>query len=172
MCGQTGGLQLTTNTAHPIKLRTYTNEYAGTPASLQILGSGTRDVEILAPLRVNSTSSTFNNNVIIGAPKLLADTALTVMAGARIDGNLNVVGSLTVEGFIAAKPFVSLRVATGVVIGTTPSTGTILGTIGTPGPVGLTQYGFLTNVSVARGSSTATNYFIYTFTLGTPTLWD
>ena len=63
---------------------------------MQVLGSGTRDVEILTPLHVKGTSTTFNNNVIVGATKLLADTALTVLTGARIDGNLTVAGSLRI----------------------------------------------------------------------------
>ena len=63
-----------------------------------ILGSGTRDVEILAPLIVKGTTSTFNNGVIVGATKLLAETALSVAASASIAGNLTVAGSLTVGG--------------------------------------------------------------------------
>ena len=63
-------------------------------------------------------------------------------------------GNLTVNGFIAAKPYASLRVGTS---GGTPSTGTIAGTIGTPGTVRLIQYGFVTNVSVARGAAATTN---------------
>ena len=47
-------------------------------------------------------------------------------------------GNLTVNGFIAAKTYASLRVGTS---GGTPSTGTIAGTIGTPGTVSLIQYG-------------------------------
>ena len=73
-------------------------------------------------------------------------------------------GNLTVNGFIAAKPYASLRVSTA---GGTPSTGTTVGTIGTPGTVSLVQYGFLTNVSVARGTVATTNLFLYSFTLPT-----
>ena len=73
-------------------------------------------------------------------------------------------GNLSVVGFIDARPFASLRVGTS---GGTPSTGTIAGTIGTPGTVSLIQYGFLTNVSVARGTVATTNLFLYSFTLPT-----
>ena len=74
------------------------------------------------------------------------------------------VGNLSVGGFIDARPFASLRVATA---GGTPSTGTTVGTIGTPGTTTLVQYGFLTNVSVARGTVATTNLFLYSFTLPT-----
>ena len=72
-------------------------------------------------------------------------------------------GNLTVSGFIAAKPYASLRVATA---GGTPSTGTAVGAIGTPGTVSLFQYGFLTSVSLSRGT-VATTIFLYLFTLPT-----
>ena len=55
-CGQSAGLNLLTNTAHPIKFTTYNGEVAGVSASMQILGTGTRAVEILAPLTVAQTS--------------------------------------------------------------------------------------------------------------------
>jgi hypothetical protein len=97
------GFNLRTNTATAI---TFQTGGFSTVASLQILGTGTRDVQIIAPLRVNGTLSTFNNNVTIGATKLLADTALTVTAGARIDGNLSVGGNLTVSGTTSfANPY-------------------------------------------------------------------
>ena len=47
------------------------------------------------------------------------------------------------------------------------STGTTVGTIGTTGTVSLFQYGFLTNVSVARGTVATSNLFLYSFTLPT-----
>ena len=73
-------------------------------------------------------------------------------------------GNLTGNGFIAAKPYASLRVGTS---GGTPSTGTTVGTIGTPGTTNLVQYGFLTNVSLSRGIVGTTNLFLYSFTLPT-----
>ena len=94
----------------------------------------------------------------------MTETALFVEAGGRFAGNLIVIGNLSVDGYIAAKPFASLRVSTA---GGTPSTGTTMGTIGTPGTVTLVQYGFLTNVSVARGTVATTNLFLYSFTLPT-----
>ena len=42
-----------------------------------------------------------------------------------------------------------------------------MGLIGTPGTVNLTQYGFLTTVSVSRGTVGTTNLFLYLFTLPT-----
>ena len=85
----------------------------------------------------------------------------------QVEDNLTIDGNLTVNGFISARPYASLRVLTGTTVGTTPSTGTAVGTIGTPGPVSLTQCGFLTNVSVARGTVGGTNTFLYTFTMPT-----
>ena len=72
------------------------------------------------------------------------------------------IGNLIVNGYISAKPYASLRVATA---GGIPSTGTAVGTIGTPGPVSLIQYGFLTNVSASRGAVSTVNVFLYSFTL-------
>ena len=73
-------------------------------------------------------------------------------------------GNLTVNGFIVAKPYASLRVATA---GGTPSIGTTAGAIGTTGTVSLVQYGFLTNVSLSRGTAATTNTFLHLFTLPT-----
>jgi hypothetical protein len=73
---------------------------------MQVLGSGTRDVEILAPLVVKGTTSTFNDSVIVGTTKLLAETALSVAASASIAGNLSVTGNLTVNGTTSfANPY-------------------------------------------------------------------
>ena len=128
--GQNVGMFLHTRTNHPITFQTYSDQPATTVIpSMKILSTGTRDVEINAPLIVN-------NNV-------------------------------TINGFLAAKPYVSLRVLTSTATPAVASTGTTAGSIGTPGTVSLTQYGFLTNVSVARGTVATTNLFTYTFTLPT-----
>jgi hypothetical protein len=76
-------------------------------------------------------------------------------------------GNLVVAGYMSAKPFVSLRVAT---TGGIPSTGTTTNpmTIGTVGTTTLAQYGFITNATVARGTVGATNAFLYTFSWATP----
>jgi hypothetical protein len=141
--GQLGGLNLRTNTAHPIQSTTYTGEEGGAPTSMKILANATRDVEILSPLNIKSLSTVIDNGVTIG-------------------------GNLTVSGFTNTKPYASLRVTTtGGGTFATPSTGTTVETIGTPGAVTLVQYGFLTNVSVARGSTGTTNLFLYSFTLPT-----
>jgi hypothetical protein len=83
-----------------------------------------------------------------------------------VTGNTTIGGNLTLTGYLAAKPFVSLRVATGAGTATTISAG--LPVIGTPGFSILTQYGYIQNVSLARGTAGATNAFIYTFTWTTP----
>jgi hypothetical protein len=79
-----------------------------------------------------------------------------------VTGNTTIGGNLTLTGYLAAKPFVSLRVLTG---GGTPSTATV---IGTPGVSLVTPYGYIPTVTVARGTAGATNAFIYAFTWTTP----
>ena len=189
--GQAAGLNLTTNTAHPIKFTTYTNEFIGVPASMQILGTGTRDVEISAPLTVSGTS-TFTGQVILNNTLMLTNMKPAGSGGLNIlkldgtpaakihatgtaqfysnvlaDGNLTVAGDLTVSGFTSAKPFASLRVITSTALPAVASTGTTAALIGTPGTVSLTQYGFLTNVSCSRGVPATANLFLYSFTMPT-----
>jgi hypothetical protein len=84
-----------------------------------------------------------------------------------VTGNTTIGGNLTLTGYLAAKPFVSLRVITG---GGTPSTVNTSGVtiIGTPGASLVTPYGYNSNVTIARGTAGATNAFIYTFTWTTP----
>ena len=79
-----------------------------------------------------------------------------------VTGNTTIGGNLTLTGYLAAKPFVSLRVVTG---GGTPSTATVIGTAGLSV---LNQYGFIQNVTLARGTAGGVNAFIYTFTWATP----
>jgi hypothetical protein len=131
--GQLGGINLRTNTAHPIQFATYTNE-AGATTSMKILANATRDVEILAPLNIKSLSTVIDNGVTIG-------------------------GNLTVNGFTNTKPYISLRITTS---GGTPGT-VLNGvtTIGTPGPsVGINCGS--SAVTLARGTAGATNAFLYT----------
>jgi hypothetical protein len=68
---------------------------------MQILANAARDVEINAPLKIKSSLTTITNNVIVGVATSLTETALTVMAGGRIEGDLTVVGSLTVNGLVS-----------------------------------------------------------------------
>jgi hypothetical protein len=81
---------------------------------------------------------------------------VTIKTPTIIDSNL------TVNGFISAKPYVSLKITTS---GGTPST--LLNgvtTIGTPGAsVGITC-GYTSAVTLARGTPGATNAFLYTIT--------
>ena len=79
-----------------------------------------------------------------------------------VTGNTTIGGNLTLTGYLAAKPFVSLRVITG---GGTPSTATV---IGTPGASAVVQYGFISNVAVTRGTVGGANAFLYTFIWATP----
>ena len=62
--GQNDGLNLTTTTAHPIRLNA--NRFvAGALNSIEIKGTGTRDVEINAPLLVKGASAVHSGNVTV-----------------------------------------------------------------------------------------------------------
>ena len=63
-CGGDAGLNICTTSAHLIVLRTAVDE-PGAPTSMQILATGTRDVEIIAPLKVKSFLSTFENGMSV-----------------------------------------------------------------------------------------------------------
>ncbi len=65
LCGQSSGVTLCTNTAHPIRLTTYYGEsvVGGVFESMQILATGTRDVEIFAPLKIKSSQTTIDKGV-------------------------------------------------------------------------------------------------------------
>ena len=126
--GQNVGMFLHTRTNHPITFQTYSDQPATTVIpSMKILSTGTRDVEINAPLIVN-------NNV-------------------------------TINGFLAAKPYISLKVSTSLYSSGTilavPSTSSV---IGTPGAVTLTNVGYQQSATVGRGTVGNVNYFLYTFT--------
>ena len=60
--GGNTGLNICTQTPHPIKLRAYIDE-VGAPTSMQILANATRDVEILAPLNIKSSVKIIDNGV-------------------------------------------------------------------------------------------------------------
>ena len=77
--------------------------------------------------------ATSKNELSIDSAAILSIGTIDALSNCTIGGNL------TVNGFIVAKPYASLRVATA---GGTPSTGTTVALIGTPGTVSLFQYGF------------------------------
>ncbi len=79
-----------------------------------------------------------------------------------VSTSVTIGGNLTLTGYLAAKPFVSLRIITAA---GTPSTATVIGTAG--GSL-VQQYGFIQNVTTSRGTVGAANAFIYTFTWTTP----
>ena len=96
-------------------------------------------------------------------PLVTVPDSLTISNNATRDVIINtpltVNNNVTINGFLAAKPYVSLRVVTS---GGTPSTGTTVGpptTIGTPGSMSVTNYGYTTSVTAARGTSGTTNAF-------------
>jgi hypothetical protein len=64
---------------------------------MQILANSTRDVEILAQLKVASTTTTnFEHNIAVGSLSDPAEIALQVGASANISNNLTVNGDLIV----------------------------------------------------------------------------
>jgi hypothetical protein len=68
---------------------------------MQILGTGTRDVEILAPLKIKCPQTTIENGVIIGGSQPVESNGLFVSNNAIINGNLTVNGTTT---FTQANP--------------------------------------------------------------------
>ena len=99
-CGQSGGLNVTTNTAHPRRFSA--NRFApGATNSIEILGTGTCDVEINAPLKSKVVLSTFDNAVAIGAALGATGNALGATGNATIGGTV-VAGNATVSGVLKA----------------------------------------------------------------------
>jgi hypothetical protein len=137
---------------------------------MQILGTGTRDVEITAPLKIKCLQTTIEQAVVIGEAAPVEAVGLYVSNNAVINGGLTVVGNLTVNGFTATKPYVSLRINTS---GGTPTTVVTVGgvtttTIGTPGTMTVQNYGYTSSITSARGTVGAGNYLLYSFTWTTP----
>ena len=81
---------LMTRTNHPISFRTFNDQGGTILNSMQILSTGSRDVQIISPLRCMSPISTFDNAITIGG-LLSADTnCLSGNASATFSGNINV----------------------------------------------------------------------------------
>jgi hypothetical protein len=97
LSGGNTGLNICTQTAHPTKLRTYTDE-AGALTSMPILANATRDVEILAPLKIKSSQTTIDNGVLIGDEMPAEAVGLFVANNSIIPGNLTVGGNSNVVG--------------------------------------------------------------------------
>ena len=80
-----------TRTAHPLKFKTYADESGVTvPNSMQILGTGTRDVQILAPLKCYE-NTTF-------------DTTVNVTGVLKLTSDIRIVGPPPSDGIIISKP--------------------------------------------------------------------
>jgi hypothetical protein len=83
-----------------------------------------------------------------------------VIIGTPLICNSNV----TINGFLAAKPYISIKISTSLfssgVISAIPSTSTA---IGIPGMMSITNLGFQSAI-VSRGTVGNNNYFLYTFT--------
>jgi hypothetical protein len=92
--GHTTGGTLVTTTATPLKFHTYINDvnaFYNIP-SLEISGTGTRDVTVFAPLTVKGALSTFENNLSIGTLQLPTSTSITTVGGVLVGGKLTVNG--------------------------------------------------------------------------------
>ena len=116
-------------------------------------------VEIKQPLKVQSTTdSVFNYGASFGILQPASTRGIHCYSSASIGGNL------TVDGFLAAKPYISIKVSTSVyssgVILAVPSTSSV---IGTPGAVTQINQGYQ-SATITRGTVANTNYFLYTFT--------
>jgi hypothetical protein len=100
-CGGSGGLQLRTNTEHPIKFTTYNNagsEFVAIQPSMQILADSERKVEILAPLRVKSGSTIIDNTLTVGFGVPPEEVAFAVLGKSLMSGNLQVNAGITCSG--------------------------------------------------------------------------
>jgi hypothetical protein len=104
-CGQSAGLNLCTNTAHPIKFTTYSSEPVGqfgsVLPSMQILANAERDVEINAPLKIKSRTTIVNNTLTVGVLTPTTDLAFWTLGRGLFNGDLQVDGNLTVNGTTA-----------------------------------------------------------------------
>jgi hypothetical protein len=87
---------------------------------MQILGTGTRDVEILAPLKIKCLQTTIENGVLIGGSQPVESNGLFVSNNAIININLTVNGNLTVSGGIPSPFWVAGKID-GSVAGAVPT---------------------------------------------------
>lgn len=142
-----GVMDLISTTNHPLRL----GSGVGQIPQVQLLATGTRDVEIKTPLIVRNLLD------VHGIGYFFDDVTIT--------GKLTVTGIIDNVSYSPSKPYVSLRVTT---TGGTASTGTTIGTIGTPGTVSIANYGHRQDITVARGTAGATNNFLYTFSWTNP----
>ncbi len=88
--GQQSGLVMMTRTAHPLKFGTYADQTAVGSAqpSMQILGTGSRDIQILTPLKCSGILSTFDNSVSIGGSLPSTTNCLSVIGGSTFGGQI------------------------------------------------------------------------------------
>ena len=115
----------------------------------------TQDIALTGNLVANNVGKT------ITCTNLTAQGNLAVSGNSTLSGSL-AVNDLTVNGFISAKPYISLKVIT-----TGGSVSTVSGstvTLGTPGTVTLTHLGYNTTAVCTCGTPANTNYLLYIFT--------
>ena len=90
--GQQTGLMMMTRTAHPLKFLTYSDQTGvGTiPTSVQILATGSRDVQIISPLRCLAPISTFDSAITLGGSLSVDTVCLSCNASSTFSGNTTV----------------------------------------------------------------------------------
>jgi hypothetical protein len=100
---------------------------------MRILGTGTRDVEILAPLKIKCLQTTIENGVLIGGSQPVESNGLFVSNNAIINRNLTVNGNLTVDGFYSHKPYTAFYTNGSGVVSATIRPGYITPTVNRTG---------------------------------------
>ena len=109
---------------------------------MQILGTGTRDVEILAPLKIKSTTSaiidngivvngnsSFNSNVTIDSIGQITASSLATSGDVIITGALTVGGLLNTTSFYSMKPYVGVYVSSSGSVSTNVKPGFVTPTV-------------------------------------------
>ena len=95
-----------TRTPHPLKFMTYSDQPSVTvPTSMQILGTGTRDVQILTPLKCSGILSTFVNSVSIGSALLPTVNCFGVTGGSTFGGKI-LAGNIKATGIIETNQII------------------------------------------------------------------
>ena len=89
---------------------------------MQILASGTRDVQVLAPFRCLGSLATFDNSVSIGSSLASSVNCLGITGGATVGGTLAALGNVNVNGILKAPQIRVTGTDDGVTIQNTDGT--------------------------------------------------
>ena len=110
----------------------------------------------VSPLKCIFNLATSKNDLPIDSTANLAKGSIYTVGNSTIGGNL------TVNCFIAAKPYVSFKVSTTGGVPSTVSGSTV--TTRSPGTVTITNFGINASVVCTCGTFGASNSFLHTFT--------